>query len=57
MVTDIVSSIYVPNIQVASYLVMNLKHFDTNLMAAADCGYMVVIKNRPKNDFTWVEIA
>ena len=27
---------------------MNLKHFDTNLMGAADCGYMVLTKKTSK---------
>ena len=29
---------------------MNLEHFDTNLMGSADCGYLIVTKNRPKMD-------
>ena len=30
---------------------VNLEHFDTNLMAAADCGYMAVIKKPSKKWF------
>ena len=33
---------------------VNLEHFDTNLMGAVDCGYMV---SAEKPDFTGVKIA
>ena len=36
---------------------VNLKHFDTNFMAAVDCGYMVVTKKRSEMDFTGVKSA
>ena len=36
---------------------VNLEHFDTNLMGAADCGKKFWPKNRPKIDFTGIEIA
>ena len=28
---------------------VNLTHFDTNLMGVADCGYMVMMENPTKN--------
>ena len=36
---------------------VNLEHFDTNLMGAADCRYMVSTKKPSKMDFTGAEIA
>ena len=35
---------------------VNLENFDTNLMDAADCGYMVSIEKQPKMDFTGMKI-
>jgi len=31
--------------------VVNLEHFDTSLMGAADCAYVVLTKKPSKNDF------
>ena len=36
---------------------VNLEHFDTNLMGAANCGYMVSAEKRVKMDFKGVKIA
>ena len=36
---------------------LNLQHFDTKLMGAAQRGKKLWPKNRPKMDFTGVEIA
>ena len=30
---------------------VNLEHFDTNLMGVADCGYMIMTKKPSKNEF------
>ena len=33
----------------SKYPLLNLGHCDTNLMGAADCGYMVLTNKLPKN--------